>query len=425
MPVAARLGGMTTAAPPTSPPRTTYAQVLAEPRFRLLFLTRSLAIAADTLRIVALSVVVFAVTGSPLLGAITYGIGFLPQIVGATLFGALADRLRPRRLIVAGYLLECATAATLALARLPVGLCLLLVAGVAALTPVVGGASSRLVAELLTGDAYVLGRSLSSMASSAAQLLGLAGGGVAVATLGARHALLVSAGCHLAAALAVRLRLPDLPGPKPGPARFTVWHSLGGVRRLFADRRVRLLLLAQWLPPAFVTGAESLIVPYASQRGFPAGSAGLLLACVPIGMLAGDLVVGRFVRPATRERLVAPLVAVLGLPLLALAADVAPMAAAGLLAVTGVGFAYGLGIQRRFLEAVPETTRGQAFGLLSSGLMTVQGLGPTVFGAVAEATPVGVAMALAGVSTVLTALVLAVVTLPGRTGPTGRARGDQ
>lgn len=388
---------------------TTYRQVLAEPRFRLLFITRSLAIAADTLRILALSVLVFAVTGSPLLGAITYGIGFLPQVVGVTLFGALADRVRPRRLIVAGYALESATAAVLALAHLPIWASLLLVAVVAGLTPVFGGASARLVAEVLTGDAYVLGRSLSSMSSSAAQLLGLAGGGVAVATLGARHALLVGAACHLMAAAAVRLRLPDLDVPAARPARSArsaFRQSLTGNRLLFRDPEVRLLMLAQWLPPAFVAGAESLIIAYASRRGFPAGSAGFLLACLPVGMLAGDLVVGRFLRDATRERLVVPLVGVLGVPLLAIAADPPFAVTAALLAITGTGFAYGLGIQRRFLDALPEERRGQAFGLLSSGLMTLQGVGPAVFGALAEVTPIRYAMALAGAATVATAVLL-------------------
>lgn len=385
---------------------TTYREVLAEPRFRLLFTTRSLAIAADTLRILALSVLVFAVTGSPLLGAIAYGIGFLPQLVGVTLLGALADRVRPRRLIVAGYALECATAAALALAHLPVWSSLLLVAVVAALTPVFGGASARLVAEVLTGDAYVLGRSLSSMSSAAAQLLGLAGGGVAIGTLGARHALLVGAGCHLVAAAAVRLRLPDLDIPRTVATRSALRQSLAGNRMLLRDPEVRLLLLAQWLPAAFVTGAESLIIGYASSRGFPAGSAGLLLACLPVGMLAGDLVVGRFIRPTTRERLVVPLAGVLGVPLLAIAADPPFTVTAAMLAVTGVGFAYGLGIQRRFLDAVPEQRRGQAFGLLSSGLMTLQGVGPAVFGALAEVTPIRYAVALAGAATVATAVAL-------------------
>jgi predicted MFS family arabinose efflux permease len=352
-----------TLAPP-SPRRTSYREVLAEPRFRLLFLTRSLAITADTLRIVALSVLIFASTGSVLLSAVTYGIGFLPQIVGVALFGTLADRIRPRRLIATGYALEAVTAAVLGLTHLPVGASLGIVAVVACLTPVFGGAANRVVAEVLTGDAYVLGRSLSSMASSGAQLLGLAGGGVAVAVLGARHALLAGAGCHLVAAAAVRLRLPDLPLPDGARPGATVRHSMAGNRRLLADPRVRLLLLAQWLPPAFATGAESLIVSYSGVRGFPASAPGLLLACLPIGMLAGDFVVGRFVHPGARERLVVPLAAVLGLPLVAVATDPPLVVTAALLAVSGTGFAYGLGIQRRFLDVVPPAGRGQAFGLL-------------------------------------------------------------
>jgi predicted MFS family arabinose efflux permease len=182
--------------------------------------------------------------------------------------------------------------------------------------------------------------------------------------------------------------------------------SWAGNRRLLGDAAVRRLLLAQWLPPAFVTAAESLLVPYAAGRGYPAGVPGLLLACVPVGMIAGDVVVGRLVRPATRERLVTALVVVLGAPLLGLIADLPVAVVAALLAVTGTGFAYGLGLQRRFLDVLPAHTRGQAFGLLSSGLMTVQGLGPVVFGLLAEVLPVGTVIGLAGVSTVLTAVAM-------------------
>ncbi|MEU8682337.1 MFS transporter [Streptomyces sp. NPDC048611] len=391
--------------------RTTYRDVLADRRYRLLFLTRAAAITADSLRIMTLSVFVFAATGSPLLGSLTFGAGFLPQLVGSVLLGSLADRVRPRRLIVAGYLLECGAAAALALADLPVGWILVLVAVVACLTPVFGGASSRLVAETLTGDAYVLGRSLFSMSSSGAQLLGLAGGGAALTLLGARHALLLSAGAYLAAALAVRLRLPDLPTPQPAgsgrpePAApgSVLRHSWSGIAGLLGARRVRQLLLAQWLPSSFAAGAESLIVPFCGQRGFAAGSAGPLLACLPVGMLLGNLLVGRFLSPGARERLVAPLAAVLGLPLVVFALRPPWVVCAVLLLISGVGFAYGLGLQRAFLDAVPEASRGQAFGLLTSGLMTVQGVGPAVFGSVAEASSTGVAMAWAGGATVCVA----------------------
>ncbi|MCZ4097733.1 MFS transporter [Streptomyces sp. So13.3] len=415
---------------PAPPRRTTYREVLADQRFRLLFVTRTVTITADALRILTLSVLIFATTGSPLMGALTFGIGFLPQLAGSMLLGSLADRVRPRRLIAAGYLLEFAAAVAMALAHLPVVFILLLVAVVAFLTPVFQGASNRLVADTLTGDAYVLGRSLSSMSSSGAQLLGLAGGGIAVTFLGSRHALLLSAGAYLVASVAVRLRLPDLPAPDKGSGSGSrsgsgslVRHSWSGNRALFANPRVRKLLLAQWLPSAFAASAESLVVPFAGWRGFPDGTAGFLLACLPVGMLLGNLVVGRFVLPATRERLVAVLVAVIGLPLAGFAFGPPWPVCAVLLLVTGTGFAYSLGLQRSFLDALPEDSRGQAFGLLSSGMMTVQGVGPAVFGAAAEVVSVGAAISLAGIASLAMAGYLARESRGARLSPAETAAG--
>ena len=297
----------------------------------------------------------------------------------------------------------------MALAHLPAGASLALVAAIATLTPVFAGASSRLIAESLSGDAYVLGRSLANIAASAAQLLGLAAGGATVAALGARDALIITAVCHLAAAAAIQVWLPGLPaapkppGQPPVPVLRQSWTVSG---QLITDPAVRVLLLAACLPPAFLTGAESLIVPYAVQHHFAAGSPGLMLACVPVGMIAGDFAAGRLLRPATRERLVIPLMVVAGLPLLAFAAGPALPAAAGLLIVTGIGPAYLLGIQRRFLDAVPAAVLGQAFSLLSTSLMTFQGIGPVLFGAVTLVTSPGQAMALAGLATIVTAFSL-------------------
>src|SRR4051812_12239604 len=84
----------------------TYGGVLADTSFRVLFTTRTLAIPADTVRIVALSVLVFAVTGSPLLAAVAYGISFLPQLIGGSLLGAVADLVSPRQLLALGYGIE-------------------------------------------------------------------------------------------------------------------------------------------------------------------------------------------------------------------------------------------------------------------------------------------------------------------------------
>ena len=298
-------------------------------------------------------------------------------------------------------------ALTLALVPLPTWARLALVAAVAVGTPVFNGASSRLVADVLTGDAYVLGRSLSSMASGGAQLLGLAAGGVAIAALGAQRALLLDR------------RLP--PGGRadravrPGrPARGArdgrggaVRQSWSGNTTLLADPWVRRLLLLQWLPSAFVVGAEALMVAYAASRGFPASAVGLLMACSPLGMLRRP----PRDRPAGPARPAGPpgrprWCCCSGCRRWRFALDPPLLVCAVLMAVSGAGFAYSLGLQRAFVDAVPVVGRGQAFGLLSTGLMTLQGVGPAVFGAVASLTAPRWAVALAGVTTVTTVLLV-------------------
>ncbi|MGW7260191.1 MFS transporter [Streptomyces sp. NPDC054834] len=399
---------MTTASPAhtASTPRTTYRQVLAEPRFRLLFLTRMLGVTADSLRITTFSALVFAGTGSALLSALAFGAGFLPQLFGSLLLGSLAGRLPPRALIAGGYLLEGVAAALLALVRMPIVAGLVIVSVVALVTPVFSGASGQLVARWLKGDAYVLGRSLNNMASGGAQLFGLTLGGAAVAAVGPHAALAVGAALHLLCAAAVRLRLPGLAAkPTEGdPAGGGAMRSsLRGTGALLGHRSVRRLLFAQWLPSAFVAGAEGVIVAYAGSHDFPSGSYAVLMACLPVGMLLGDLVVGRWLRPATRERMVVPLIVLMGLPLVGFAGDPGRPLSVVLLLLAGCGFANGLGLQREFLAALPERGQGQAFGLLGSGNMTLQGLGPVCVGAFAAVSGTGGAMALAGLGALLTA----------------------
>jgi predicted MFS family arabinose efflux permease len=117
--------------------------------------------------------------------------------------------------------------------------------------------------------------------------------------------------------------------------------------------------------------------------------------------LLGNLAVGRLVRPAMRERLVAPILIVFGLPMIALAFPLSLWVTACLLFVVGAGFSYSLGVQRAFLDALDPKLRGQAFALQFTGLMTLQGVGPLVSGAVADLTRTSVSMALMGLGTVL------------------------
>jgi MFS family permease len=386
--------------------RATYGEVLAVTEFRALFLSRSLAIAAITLRILAVSVLVLAATGSPLMAGIAFGAGFLPQLVGGMTLMALADRLRPRRALALGGLLEAAAALAIALVALPAWGVLVLVASVATVTPVFSAAASGLVPTLLTGDRYVLGRSLLTVSSSAAQVAGLGIGGLVLAVLAPRQVLLVVAGLQLMAVLMTRLLLADRPPRATDRAMGTLRATWRGNRALLRDRAIRGQILVQVLPPSLLTGAEGLVVAYVAQVGAPPSRAGWLLAVAPVGMGLGNLAVGRLFGPATRERLVLPLVALIGVPLLALALA-PPLPVAGvLIGLATAGLAYELGVQQRFLGAVPEQLRGQAFGLLGTLLMFGQGVGPVVAGAAGSAATPAAAMATVGVAVMVTALAL-------------------
>ena len=373
----------------------TYREVFAVREFRVLFAGRTFAVAASTLRIVALSLLVYSQTQSTLLSAVAFGVGFMPQVAGGLLLGSLADRLAVRPLLVAGFLLEAAVALALALVAMPIGWALGLVAFAAVFAPIHHGAGNRLVSETMTGDTYVLARSLVTISAGAAQIAGMALGGLAVAAVGPRRALLVRAICLVAAAVVMRFGL--LPQARVAAAQGSaVAQSWQTNVALMGDRQVRRLLMIQWLPPAFAVGGQALIVAYAAHRGLGPQTTGLMLAAPPFGMLLGDLVVGRFLRPSIRVRLVAPLIALLGLPLILLPWHPPVVVSVAALGIGGAGFAYLLGLQQAFLDAVPPATRGQAFGLLSTGLMTLQGLGPLAFGVMGQLAGIAPAMALAG-----------------------------
>lgn len=243
----------------------TYREVFAVGAFRVLFGSYVLLLIGDTVRMLALAVLVYERTGSPALSALAYVAGFVPQAFGGALLLSLTDRV-PVRAAMAGYdLIRCALALVLALDVLPVWTVLLLLASVGLVSPIAGAARQRTLPELLHGDAYVLGRSVFGMTAGAMQVLGFAVGGLLLALAGSSGALLFAAATALASAVVVRLGLA--PGPRTertGSTRAegTVRATLRVNRELLGDRTVRGLLLAQWIPANLAVAAEGVVVPY-------------------------------------------------------------------------------------------------------------------------------------------------------------------
>lgn len=392
----------------TSTASASYRTVFEQGPVRVLFGTVLLYVLGFQFEILGLAVLVFDRTSSPLLSALTFAVGFGPQVLGGAFLTSIADRFPAHLVMSSGLALRAAPGIVIGLAPgLPVGVMLVVVGLAAAVAPVFTASSGALLPQLLEGDRYVLGRSVLSMIGSGAQILGLGLGGAVLALVAAPDLLLASGGGLLAAAaLAGRgLRHEGRVVPPSRPAG-VVRSSLRGNAALLADRRIRGLLLAQWAPAWFLTGAESLIVSYVGSRGDATSGAGALLAAVPVGMLAGAFALGRFARPVTRERWALPLALSMGMPLLAFAFGPGLVVAVPLLALSGMCCGYVLGIQRAFVDSVPVERRGQAFGLVTTGLMGGQGLTPPLAGAVAVVVGVGGAMAACGVLVVVSAVAL-------------------
>ncbi|MER6943184.1 MFS transporter [Nonomuraea sp. NPDC000554] len=367
----------------------TYRDVFAVGEFRTLFAGSTAGVAGGTMAMLALSTLVYAHTGSPFLAAMAYLAGFLPQALGSLVLGGLADRLPTRPLLAGWELVRACVLVTFASGTLPVWAMLALVMAVGLFESVSMAARMALVTDLLPGNGYVLGRSVLNIAVGAMQIGGFAGGGLLLTLIGPGAAL------WGAAALAVVVSLVYRLGLRARSPRTTERRSIRGARELLGDRRLRGLLLVQWVPNGLIVGAEALYVPFAGQ------SAGVLFVAAAGGMLVGDAVVGRWTTPESRLRLAVPLYVLLAVPYLAFAAGPGIWVAAGLVAVASFGFSGSLGNQERYVAALPEEMRGQGLGLAGSGMQTGQALAASLTGTVAEAVPVHVTMALAAVASLV------------------------
>ncbi|MGW3374122.1 MFS transporter [Streptomyces hydrogenans] len=388
----------------TPDPAPGYLAVFRVREFRWVFGAHLLSLLGLVVSELALTVLVYDLTRSPLLSSLTFALGFLPYLLGGTLLAGLADRHPPRRVLVVCDLICAGAVALMVLPATPVAGLLALRCAVAAVAPVFQGTRMATLADILgDGDLFVLGRSLLRIVSQSALLAGFGVGGVLLTVVPARGAIAVTAATFLLSALLLRL------GTARRPARATeTREGLGATWSLLRDRRIRGLMLLFWVPPLFVVVPEALAAPYADELGVSTAALGLLMCALPVGTIAGELLAGAVLRPATRVRLVAPLLLAGFLPFLLYALRPGPALAALALVLAGATGAYTLGLDARFVAAVPEERRGRAMTLMTAGMMTVQGLGMAGAGLAAEFVPVHLVVAGAGLlATVILAVLLA------------------
>lgn len=434
--------------------RATFGQVFAVREFRALWAAQVFSVVGDRLALVAITVLVFDRSHSPLLTSAAYAAGYVPWLVGALALAGLADRFPRREVMVACDLVRTLLVGLMTLPGLPLAALVVLLFVTTMFAPPFESARAAITPDILHGDRYVLGTAVVQTTFRAGLVAGAAAGGIAVAYLGARPALIVDAATFAVSALLVRFGTARRPAaasaeaaggdaaapgverrvnrggvargtaappsgqpaapsgqPAAAPARGSATRGRGrfraGAAVVFGDRALLTLVLLGWLV-AFYAIPEGLAAPFARQVGAGAAGTGLVLAAGPLGGVLAAPAFTRLVGPGRRLRWIGPLAVGACAVLLATALQPGLGAALAIFVISGAFGVYQIPANAAFVERVPNARRAQAFGLANAGLIVGQGIMFIVAGAAAgAASPATVIAATGGVGTVL-ALLLAV-----------------
>jgi MFS family permease len=352
--------------------RVRYRTVLAHPEFRALFLAQTLSLVGDQLARIALAILVFRRTGSPLQASATYAVSYLAYLLSGPLLSGLADRYPRLTVMVACDLVRVPLVLALCVSSLPLWVVFVLVAALGAAAPPFDSARSSLQPDMLEGEEYLVGNTLLNVCMQISQILGFVLGGAIVALTSVRGALVLDAATFMVSAGLLLRSVRYRPA-----AQTSVGGLLGdavqGLRIVVSTAHLRGLLLLAVLASVSITSTEGLAVAVADELGRGSVTAGVLTATAPCGFLLGSVLVLR-TPPARREALLPWLVLLSAAPLLA-----TPLLPLGLViavwVLAGAGATANLIAGPAFVQACPAELRGRAYGVASATLMTTQGAG--------------------------------------------------
>ena len=381
---------------PSPAPRLSFRDLFALPEFRALWVSYVLSVGGDRLALVALTLLVYDRSKSPLLAAVTFAAGFLPYLFGGLFLSGLADRLPRRPVMVACDLARCALVLAMLAPGVPLAGMIALLYAVTLLQPPFDASRAATLRHALPDERYPLAMAVMGSTARTVMVAGAALGGVVVAVFGARPALAGDAVTFTVSALLIQLGVRARPAAAAAAARENPLRQLrAGVRLVFGDPALRVLLGLAWLA-AFSEVPEGLAAPYAGRLGGGAVAAGLLIAASQLGAVVVTPVFTRRIGPLTRLRWMGPM-AVLACAVLACAvANLGLIGSMALFAVANTFTTYQIAANTAFAERIPNERRGQAFGLANAGLVVGQGAAFALAGAAAEVVPPSTVVALSG-----------------------------
>ena len=330
---------------------------------------------------IALAVLVFDRTHSPLATGLVTTASLLPYAGLGPLTAAIADRRPRKQVMVAADLMRGLVFVLLAVPGVPTAGLLVgaLVAGLA--TPPFEAARSALRADLVVDDdTYSSYNALAVMTGQVAVALGYLCGGGLILVFGARGTLGLNAASFFVSALLVsRLRSHNVPAGAPDGL---LAHLKDGAGALFGDPALRICVILGVVASVAGTIPEALAAAF--EHASPTRAA-FLLAAAPVALIVASAAVPVGGDDRSRLRMAAVILAGGG----ALAVPGFALGHSFLLAVFGwaaagttfaVIVAAGPVVRRR----LPARSRAVAFGLLQSATLGGACLGGLAGGALAD-----------------------------------------
>jgi MFS family permease len=359
------------------------------PGLRELLAAQLISEAGTWLAYVAVTVAVYARTGSAAWVSATLLVGFAPNVLLAPVAGVLADRLPRRALLIGSDLSGALVFAAFPLATGPLQL-VALAALAGAIAAISRPALQSSVPNLVREDD--LERANAALQTTAT--LGLTGGPLLAALLvSAIGTGVVFAANALSFAISACLiaRLPRERFQVARAVEESLRHAAAAGFRIFTRNRILTVLLASWVLACVGAGALNVGEILLAEQAFHAGTSGfgLLASSCGAGLMLGSWASARMLY----GRNPLPVYAV-GLAICALGDGAAALApsiwvAAAFAAVGGFGNGLFMAGKNIVLQrAVPDALRGRAFALLygsgdaaMGGGMIVAGLVGAGFGA--------------------------------------------
>jgi MFS family permease len=387
-----------------------------------------LSTAGDRLALVALTLLVYSRTRSPLLAALVYAAGYLPWVVGGLFLADVADR-RPRRSVM--VFCDAARAvlvAAMVIPHAPIGALVALLFAATMFAPPFESARASITPDILQGERYVLGTAILQTTFLAAQVLGAVGAGVAVAFIGVRRSLAIDSATFVLSGLLILIGTRARPAAARPEALepSALARMRGGFRLVFGDPALRTLLLLGWLV-IFYTIPEGIAAPYAARLGGGSIATGLVIASTTLSTTIAIPLFTRFVRPRQRSNLMGPLAVLTCGSLVLMALRPGLAASLVIFSLSAVFGVYQITANTAFVVRVPNERRAQAFGIASMGVIVGQGVAFVAAGAATEVFSPAAVVAVGGGIGAVVAFVLTLrwrhVSPPGGRHAAGRRPG--